>query len=138
MSNIKIGNDCEQNVVNVLRECGYWVYRTPRGNSGNQPVDIIAARGDMLYTSFYLIDAKHVRNEEISFPFDRIEVNQITTMLYASTYAQLNVNNMGFAIIFDRTGDIYWFPYKQYCKLFNQGRKSVKLAELELLKEIVK
>ncbi len=127
MSNIKIGSDCEKEVSSILRKHKYWVYRCPV-KTGGQPMDIIAAKTNKI-TYFWLIDAKHVREENPSFTLSRIEPNQWATMDFARNFAGLQ--NLGFAIKFDRTGKIYWLSYDNALKLKNEDIKSINLSMLE-------
>lgn len=131
MSNVNIGNKTERQIISVFNKYGYWVYNTPHKVNG-QPVDIIAIRKN----NAWLVDAKHLESRSASFSFDRIEPNQITTCLYASTFAQ--IDNVGFAIEYERTGGVYWFPFKKYQELDKQGCKSVKIADLSLLEDYLK
>ena len=83
----------------------------------------------------WLVDAKHIRNEDVSFTFDRIESNQITSMRYARDFSKLE--NLGFAIFFDRDKQLHWFPFEIYEELANQGVKSVNMHNLALFTEVL-
>lgn len=130
MNNVKIGNATEKKIIQLLRDKNYWIYNTPHKVNG-QPVDIIAIRKN----SSWLIDAKHVEQKSISFPFDRIEPNQITTCIYANSFA--GIENIGFAIDFDRDGQVYWLPFNLYQELNKTGCKSIKMTNLRLFKEVL-
>lgn len=131
---LKVGNSCEELVVNILRSKGYWVYRTVVKTNG-QPVDIIAAKGTINGETIYLMDAKHVREENPSFPFSRIEPNQWASLDYAKNFAGLK--NLGFAVLFERTKDVYWLSYDLAKTLNDNGVKSVKLTALKKLEEVI-
>ena len=131
---MKVGNSCEELVVKILREKGYWVYNLPLKTSG-QPVDIIAATGTENGEIIYLLDAKHVREEEPSFPLNRIEPNQWASLDYAKNFAGLK--NLGFAILFERTKDVYWLSYELAITLYKGGAKSVKLTALRKFTEVI-
>lgn len=131
---LQIGNSCEKTIVDMLRTKGYWVYNLPLKTNG-QPVDIIAAKGTENGETIYLMDAKHVREQEPSFPFKRIESNQWSSLDYAKNFAKLK--NLGFAILFERTGDVYWLKYELAKSLNDSGVKSVKLDILPKFKEVI-
>lgn len=132
-SNVRnvVGSTTEKTVVNALRQKGYWVYNTPMKANG-QPVDIIAIKGNVSY----LMDAKHIRENDVSFTFNRVEPNQITTMLYAMDFAK--IENLGFAILFERTGAIYWLDFKKFLESQKNGKKSININELELFDNVIK
>lgn len=117
-------------VAELLRKNGYWVYITPLKVTG-QPMDIIAAKKHY----FFILDAKHVREENPSFPLSRIEPNQWAVMSYCHDFA--HIDNIGFAILFERTGEIYWLNYETVFKLKDQGVKSINLRFLPLFQETI-
>lgn len=131
MNNVKIGNKTEKNVISILRERGYWVYNTAHKING-QPIDIIAIRGGENPSS-WLLDGKHVREESPSFPLSRVEPNQWSTMLYARGFA--NIKNLGFAVQFDRTGEIYWLSFDKALDMKEKNIKSIKLNDLKTFEE---
>ena len=140
MDNIKIGNKTEKTISDVFREKGYWVYNCPRSTSGSQPFDLIAIRGCDKVSGGHIVwfvDGKHVRSNEVSFKFDRIEPNQIISMEYARDFAKINVDNMGFAIEFERTNNFYWLPYEMAVECLKNNEKSVNLNRLTLLEEVL-
>ena len=65
------GREFENCVVKKLHEAGYWVLRIPQNETGQQPFDILAIKGDRILA----YDAKVVSNGH-RFPLDRIEDNQ--------------------------------------------------------------
>lgn len=133
MSNIQntVGNSTEKLISNSFMECRYWAYILPK-KVGGQPFDIIACKGN----NTWFIDAKHLEANKASFAFDRIEPNQKTSMMYAHAYA--NIQNLGFAIVWDRTPDkIYFFPYLDYLEMEKNGEKSVKIDSLQDLKDLI-
>lgn len=135
MSNINIGNKTEKNTVSIFRSHNYWVYNTPHKTNG-QPVDIICVRGcpDIVW----LLDAKHLDSSSASFPFSRIEPNQETTLLYASEFAKLSKERLGFAIEWDRTKEVYFLSYRQYEEEKRNAKNSVKIEELPTLEERIR
>lgn len=65
------GRQFEDFCVKELHKSGYWVHRIHPDESGQQPFDIIAIRGDRIC----VYDAKVV-SEGHRFPLSRIEDNQ--------------------------------------------------------------
>lgn len=137
ISNIEIGNKTEQTISSIFRQHGYWVYNCPRSNAGGQPVDFIAIKKNKAKDIYlcYLVDGKHVSTTKVSFTFDRIEPNQIASMMYMNGFSGIDADRLGFVIEFDRTNTFYWLSFKTYLDLTEQGRKSVNLAELELFEK---
>lgn len=127
---LTVGNESEITIEEFLRQKHYYVYVTPK-KVGGQPVDIIALKND----TNWLLDAKHVREEECSFTFNRIEPNQIVSLDYAYNWA--GIENRGFAIIFDRDSSIRYLSYQKWLEMDKNGLKSVNLNELPLLEDIV-
>lgn len=127
-----VGDSTEQFIANFLRENGYWAYILPK-KVGGQPFDIIACR----YNNILFVDAKHLEKEKASFSFDRIEPNQKTSMLYAQQFA--HITNMGFIIYWERTPEkLYFLPYDRVLKSEKEGKKSVKIEDLNEFKEVLK
>lgn len=129
---LQVGNEAEKIVQELFKQYGYWAYITPKGKDGSQPVDIIAMKAN----SNWLVDVKHVRTEEVSFPFNRIEANQITSMDYAYNFS--NIKKVGFAIYFERINRCVYMPYIKYLDLKKNGRKSVNVNELYSLEAYLK
>lgn len=132
---IKLGDATEKFIVKGLKNYGYWVYNFPKKASG-QPCDIVAIKGGKSYL-VWLIDAKHVEEDIVSFTFNRIEANQISSMNYAYNYAKFNIDNLGFCIFFARDKQLRWFPFKDYLFMNNMGKKSVNMNELKLFTEVL-
>lgn len=127
-----VGDSTEQFIANFLRENGYWAYILPK-KVGGQPFDIIACR----YNNIWFVDAKHLEKEKASFTFDRIEPNQKTSMLYAQQFA--HISNMGFIIYWERTPEkLYFLPYDRVLRSEKEGKKSVKIEDLNEFKEVLK
>lgn len=136
MSNIKIGNETEKTVSSVFRKYGYWVYNCPKSQSGSQPFDLIAIKGGEKYVVWF-VDGKHVRENEVSFPLDRIEPNQWVSMEYANGFAKIDAKTMGFAIKFERTEEFYWLPYQTALEMRENDIKSININKLELLEGVI-
>ena len=128
------GNKTEKFVAKTLKKFGYWSYIMPK-KVGGQPCDIMAAKGGNR-TTVWLVDAKHVEEGKVSFTFDRVEPNQEMSFTYATNFAKLG--NCGFAIYFDRTKSLYWFPYADYMKYIQLGCKSVNMNDLQDFEEVLK
>ena len=129
---LQVGNDAEKYVKEIFKKYGYWAYNTPKSKDGSQPVDIIAMKANINW----LVDVKHVREDEISFPFSRIEPNQLTCMDYAKNFANLKL--LGFVIVFERINKCVYLPYIRFLTLKEQGRKSVNANELYDLEAYLK
>ena len=130
---LTVGNETEKQVVEkIFRKYGYFGIIIPKSPQG-QPVDIIAAKGiDKKFTDTWLVDAKHVSESCCSFPFDRIEPNQIMSLYYAKEFAK--IKNLGFAISFDRDDvGVLFLPYDKFIEMKERGLKSVNMSELEPL-----
>ena len=136
MNNTTIGNKTEKNASSIFRDKGYWVYNCPKSQTGSQPFDLIAIKGGDNYIVWF-VDGKHVRQNEVSFPISRIEPNQWSSMQYASGFAKVNVENMGFVIQFERTEVFYWLSYKDALNLLKNNEKSINLNKLRLLEEVL-
>lgn len=67
------GRQFEDYIVKLLGEHGYWVHRLSPDETGQQPFDIIALKGNVVYA----YDAKVLSNGK-RFPLSRVEDNQIT------------------------------------------------------------
>jgi penicillin-binding protein-related factor A (putative recombinase) len=123
------GAEVEALVCAVLRRHRYWAHDMARSASGAQPADVAAMRGG----SNYLIDAKNVRPEEISFPFSRIEPNQRQSMEYALTVC--GITGAGFAVRFERDGRLMFLPFQDVKRIEAQGRKSARPDEMSGFEE---
>lgn len=133
----EVGKGTEKFIAKTFRNFGYWAYNIPKKTEG-QPCDIVAIKGckHSEKTISWLVDAKHVRENEVSFPFSRIEPNQITAMAYAKQYAK--IKNVGFAIFFERTKKLYWFPYDDYIRYSQLNAVSVNMNELEIMESVLR
>ena len=135
---LSIGNDTEFKVGRFFNEFGYWAHILQKKQSG-QPVDIVAIKGndnDCLCDT-WLIDAKHLRTGEKSFPFSRIEPNQIDSLTFAKNFAK--IKNIGFVICHDDfEGKFFYLSFDKVLEIEKSGRKSAKISELEDLKCLLK
>lgn len=127
---LKVGNESEEIVGQFFNKNKYFVYITPK-KIGGQPADIIAINKNKTW----LVDAKHVRKEECSFTFSRIEANQKMSMKFIHDFA--GIENTGFAIYFERDSNIYYLSYLKWLEMDTKGFKSVNMKELPLLKDII-
>ena len=123
------GNATEKYIAKFFKQREYWAHIF--ASKGGQPCDIVVIKNDRSW----LIDAKHLRAEEASFPFERIEPNQITAFKLATEFA--NCKNVGFVIFFERTKELFWFSYTQYLEMSQKGKKSVNYQYLRRLEEVV-
>lgn len=128
---LQYGNATEEGVGKLFQRNGYWCYITQH-KLGGQPVDIIALKEN----HNWLVDAKHLEKGIKSFPFSRIEPNQITTMDYATNFA--HIKNVGFVIgSEDDLSRFYWFSYREYLEALKNDLKSIKLANLRDMQEVI-
>lgn len=137
MNNVSIGNKVETDICAILRKYHYWAYNCPKNLTGAQPVDIIAYRGGEV-KMFWLIDGKHIREQNASFTLGRVEDNQIMSMTYAVQFAEVNPDNIGFVVYFERTKQFYWLPYVKVSEMLKNDVKSVNLKNLELFEEVLR
>lgn len=126
-----VGNETEEGIGKLFKKNGYWCYITPHKVNG-QPVDIIALKR----RHNWLIDGKHLEEGSKSFPFSRIEPNQLTTMDYAMNFAGIETLGFGIAIGGDFTR-FYWLSYQEYLEAIKNDLKSVKIANLRDLQEVI-
>ena len=115
-------NEFEVFCVNEFADNGAWVHRFAKSNTGSQPFDIIAIRGNIIYA----IDCKVVSTERPYFPFSRIELNQKGAMeslkkKYAGALCR------GFLIYHKEK--IYFLSFEKFLDLEEKGRKGVKLED---------
>lgn len=127
----KIGDRTESIIAQRFSQNNFWAYILPK-KIGGQPFDIIACKDSCAW----MVDAKHLEADKASFPFDRIEPNQRTSMLFAKTFA--NIKNIGFMIIWERKPEnIYFLSYDNFCELEKQGAKSIKIELLKTFEEVI-
>lgn len=126
-----LGRNTEQNVAEFFKKYYYWAFIIPK-KIGGQPFDIIARKEN----SVWFIDAKHLEKDKASFPFDRIEPNQITSMNYAYKFANIK-EKMGFIIEWERTQSFYFFDFLSLKGMIKEGAKSIKIEKLVKLEEIL-
>lgn len=125
-----LGRKSEVKVCSFFGNKKYMAYAIPKGING-QPFDVFAHRKQY---SWY-VDVKHLEDNKFSFPFSRIEPNQITSMKYAKYVAEMD-GIFGFVI--DWCNDLYFLDFDSFCDFKNQGQKSVKIEFLPRLEELVK
>lgn len=138
---LELGNKTERNVAKKFRSFGYWNHILAKRTEG-QPCDIMAAKGlyvkNKIETIVWLVDAKHVENK-VSFSFDDIQPNQITSLGYARDFANITGTRgfTGFVIFFERDAQLRWFSFDNYEKLAKEGAKSVNMNDLRLFEEVL-
>lgn len=120
--NIKTGTEAENFVAEELAKLGAWVGDFNKSSTGAQPFDQIAITKN--YTWCY--DVKH--SEINRYDFRRIEDNQLLSLGYIHSLDNSNVI-VGFAIVHE--GEIFFLSYYQYLQLKAEGRKSVRITDLE-------
>lgn len=121
--NINTGNQAEKYVAEELAKLGIWVGSFNKNNSGSQPFDQIAISKN--FTWCY--DVKHTEIDR--FDFRRIEDNQQIVLAFIHERLQNPSVIEGFAIVYE--DNIYFYNYYTYLQHKLEGRKSVKINELE-------
>lgn len=124
------GNRDEELVLKLFQKHGFWAHNFAKAKNGSQPVDVVALKENVSW----LVDVKNVREKEISFPFKRIEANQLTCLDYARNFSK--IKNLGFVICFEKL-DLrpLLLTYDKYLELEENGSKSVKMSDLRPLEE---
>lgn len=105
---------------NKFAENGAWVHRFAKSNTGSQPFDIIAIRGNIIFA----LDCKVVSSKRPYFPFSRIELNQRSAMeslrkKYAGALCR------GFLI--HHKEQVYLLSFEKISDLEDKGRKGANL-----------
>lgn len=129
----QIGKTTEKEIVaQYFKTKRYWAFVIPKTING-QPFDLIALR----QKDIWLVDAKHLESEKVSFAFSRIEPNQITSMMYAKKYANV-IGHLGFIIYWEREpNSLFYLDYDNFIELSQKGAKSVKISDLEIVEDII-
>ena len=128
-----IGRTEEEKAAKYLSQHKYWALVIPKGPNG-QPFDIIASRK----RDTWFLDVKHLEKDKASFPFSRIESNQITSMNYANIVAKISSDRLGFMIKWERNPDKYFFlSWEKFIECKRKDEKSVKITELVNLEELL-
>lgn len=107
---------------NQFSDNGAWVHRFAKSNTGSQPFDIIAIRGNVIYA----LDCKVVSTERPYFPFSRIELNQWRAMeslrkKYAGALCR------GFLIYHKE--QVYFLSFEKIRDLEDKGRRGANLEK---------
>lgn len=120
----------EKLACELFKKWGYWAHSLAKGANGSQPFDIIAVRGKRgPLCDAWFVDVKNVRKEEASFPFSRIEPNQLASMRYLIDFAKVGHGHIGFVIYSERDLDNPVFlPYLNVAESLGKGKKSAKLG----------
>ena len=117
------GREFEKYVVDWLNDKGFWVHRMAESNTGSQPFDIIALKGNKVCA----FDCKVISTKRPYFPFSRVEENQILAFekLIKCYNGSLKV---GFIIYYE--GDMYFLSY-QFFKILSDvdKKKGYKLTD---------
>lgn len=116
------GRQFEDICVKKLHQAGYWAHRIHPDESGQQPFDIIAVKGDKLCA----YDAKVVETGN-RFPLSRIEDNQMNAfdlLEHKAPKAEIGL------LILDETGTIKFASIERIHTLIWLGKKSMSLDDL--------
>ena len=116
------GRQFEDYCVKKLHEAGFWVHRIHPDESGQQPFDVIAVKGNKICA----YDAK-VLSEGKRFPLNRIEDNQLNA--FRLFEKKTNGADIGLLIL-EETGKIRYMDIGQINTALWLGRKSIELSTL--------
>jgi len=116
------GRQFEDHVVKKMHEAGYWVHRIHPDESGQQPFDVIAVKGNKMCA----YDAK-VLTEGKRFPLNRIEDNQLNA--FRLFEKKTNGADIGLVILCE-DGKIRFMDIGQINTALWLGKKSIELAIL--------
>lgn len=116
------GRQFEDHCVKELHKAGYWVHRIHPDDSGQQPFDIIAVRGNKLCA----YDAKVVSDGR-RFPLKRIEDNQLNAFRLLEKKSQ--GADIGLLIL-EESGKVRFMDISRINTAIWLGKKSIVLDEL--------
>lgn len=116
------GREFEDFCVKRLHEAGYWVHRIHPDESGQQPFDIIGAKGNKICA----YDAKVVSDKK-RFPLSRIEDNQLNA--FRLLEKKTNGADIGLLIL-NEYGTILFMDIGRINTFLWLGKKSIALDEL--------
>ena len=130
----EVGTKTEEYVRDWFKARGFWAALFPKSQNG-QPCDIVAAKGVDGKDLVLFVDAKHMESRDKSFAFTRVESNQRT----AFRLLQLRgVKNIGFAIQSEiDPSRLLFLSFDKYIEMEGMGLKSVELATLEDMEEVI-
>lgn len=116
------GRQFEDYCVKKLHEAGYWVHRIHPDETGQQPFDVIAVKGNKVcaYDAKVLSDGKR-------FPLNRIEDNQLNA--FRLFEKKTNGADVGLLIL-EESGKIRYMDIGQINNALWLGKKSIELAIL--------
>ena len=116
------GREFEEFCVKKLHKEGYWVHRIHPDESGQQPFDIIAVRGNKVCA----YDAKMLESGK-RFPLNRIEDNQLNA--FRLFERKTNGADVGL-LIMNELGTIRFMDIGKINSFLWTGKKSVAFDEL--------
>lgn len=129
-----VGDAAEELVAQWFKSKGFWAFVVPKKTNG-QPCDIIAGKGVEHKDAVFFVDAKHLRIEDKSFTFGRVEANQMTAMRLMELKG---LKKKGFVIISEiDPSRALFLSYDRFIEETQKGSKSVKLESLEDMEEII-
>ena len=133
-----LGRKSEDIICSFFQQHRYWALAIPRG-IGGQPFDIIGRfkNKELGIDDVWFIDAKHLEENKVSFDFNRIEPNQISSMEYAKYFCGID-EQMGFVVHWERDDNLYYFSFDDYLRIYEEGRKSIKIKEMQNFSEIIR
>ena len=117
------GREFEDYIVKMLGASGYWAHRISPDESGQQPFDIIALKGDVACA----YDAK-VISKGNRFPLTRVEDNQLNA--FGLFRKRVRYTDIGCLIY--HSGDIRFYSVDEIVADMLNGVKSIDVRGLPL------
>lgn len=128
MANVKkIGNDFENDFIDILSRHGFWAHKIAGDKSGAQPFDVVATKNGL----FFGFDCKTCSTK--FFNLDRVELNQILAFrkLRSSTGTATGIG-IGF-FVFKRRDDSIWITDSRYIDLLIEaGERNTEAGMIRL------
>lgn len=128
MANVKkIGNDFENDFINLLGRHGFWAHRLAESRSGTQPFDVVATKKGL----FFGFDCKTCSTK--FFSLERVELNQLLAFrkLRESTGSATGTG-IGF-FVFKRKDSSIWITDSKYIDmLIETGAKTTDAGMIRL------
>lgn len=121
------GREFERYMCKLFDQNGFWALNIPRSESGAQPFDIVAIRGDEVYT----VDCK-VCSDAPRFPLRRVEDNQL--LAFEKVFWRTNAK-IGFMVYW--SGEIYFLRRADIVKAIENKQASIKLTYNDLFCTVV-
>lgn len=115
--------DFENYTCRMMSESGYWALRIPKNESGAQPFDVIAIKGNNVVA----FDCKVCSTRR--FPMRRIEDNQWLSFEQMQKKTDAVIGIMAYY-----NNNIYFIPYEDLLR--NENAASILLDDKYILKSV--